>query len=126
MDRWVGISIGLIIAIILVVLYMRRTTSGFTQLGATPTEVVPTQIPGTVQPMEPSPVISIPVVNQMIPDSRDYPASLVMTPFNLAEYDGETSNLQPTFEIPTLSGPPTEDDENIEIAHKEKYSEWTP
>jgi hypothetical protein len=135
MDRWVGISIGLIIAIILVVLYMYRTTSGFAQQekpGTTTTEVVPTQIPGVVSyDPEPSPVISVPVVDQSIPsvppNSTDfeYPASLTMSPFNFAEYDGPSSNVDVPV-LPVLPGPPViEEGEDIEIVRKEKYSEWT-
>ena len=134
MDRWVGISIGLIIAIILVVLYMYRTTSGFAQQekpGTTTTEVVPTQIPGGVSyDPEPSPVISVPVVDQTIPKvppnstEFEYPASLVMSPFNFAEYDGPTSTIDVPV-LPVLPSPPVnEDDEDIEFVRKEKYSEW--
>jgi hypothetical protein len=125
MEQWVGIAIGLAILIVLLILYVSRSS----EFEAAPTDVVPTQLPPVPQTppvpvTEPSPVIDHQYTSNAIPatDFDSFPESMSFTSLKVTSEIG-TDELP--IQSPTLvkfSGPA----EDIEVSHSSMYSEWSP
>jgi hypothetical protein len=125
MEQWVGIAIGLAVVIVLIMLYMSRSS----EFETAPTDVIPTQLPPVQQApplpvMEPSPVIDHQYTSNAIPatDLDSFPESMSFTSLKVTSEIG-------TDELP-IQGPTlmkfSGQSEDIEVAHSSMYSEWSP
>lgn len=125
MEQWVGIALGLVVMIVLIMLYMSKSS----EFEAAPTDVVPTQLPPVQQApplpmMEPSPVIDHQYTSNAIPatDLDSFPESMSFTSLKVTSDIGTDDMPQVTPTLVKFSGPV----EDIEVAHSSMYSEWSP
>jgi len=125
MEQWVGIAVGLFIVIVLIMLYMSRSS----EFETAPTDVIPTQLPPVQQTppvvaMEPSPVIDHQYTSNAIPttDLDTFPESMSFTSLKVSSDIGADDMPVQSPTLVKFSGPA----EDIEMTHSSMYSEWSP
>jgi len=125
MEQWVGIALGLVVMIVLIMLYMSKSS----EFEAAPTDVVPTQLPPVQQAppvsvMEPSPVIDHQYTSNAIPTTEldSFPESMSFTSLKVTSDIGTDDMPQVAPTLVKFSGP----SEDIEMETNTKYSEWSP
>jgi hypothetical protein len=125
MEQWVGIAVGLFIVIVLIIMYMSRSS----EFETAPTDVIPTQLPVVpatppVPVMEPSPVIDHQYTSNAIPTTEldTFPESMSFTSLKVTSDIGADEMPVQTPTLVKFSGPA----EDIEMETNTKYSEWSP
>ena len=125
MHQWAGIAVGIFIVIVLIMLYMSRSS----EFETAPTDVIPTQLPAVQQAppmviMEPSPVIDHQYTSNAIPttDLDTFPESMSFTSLKVSSDIGADEMPAQSPTLVKFSGPA----EDIEMTHSSMYSEWSP
>ena len=124
MEQWVGIALGLIVVIVLIIMYMSKSSN----MDVTPTDVVPTQLPKVVPTppvpvIEPSPVIDHPVISNVLSTNDFYPEALSFTTLKMTGELG-AENDEPQSEKPQIKLPTAPEDQEME--GRSNYSTWSP